>query len=113
MNASTQPLAWASLHPLSCTRGVITVTVPVARRRSFGHEVKVQKFDELHLDFSAGGTGFEQRGYGQEAVEGFECAGVGGAIEEACDEGQDSGGLYRRARRWVEEVKKELQRRDG
>lgn len=85
MNIPAQSLAWASLHTLSRAGGVVTVIVPVAR--SFGHEVEVQKLDKFHLDFSAGGTGFEQRGYGEEAVERLKCASIGGAIEEACDKG--------------------------
>lgn len=59
MNVSAQPLAGASLHPLGRARGVFVGTIPVTRKRSFWHEVEVQKLDELHLDFSAGGTGFE------------------------------------------------------
>ena len=87
MNVSAQPLAWASLHPLGRARGVVVGTIPVTRKRSFWHEVEVQKLDELHLDFSARGTGFEQGGDCQEAVERFKCAGIGRAIEKACDEG--------------------------
>lgn len=113
MNVAAQPLTWASLHPLGRARGVVVGTVSITRGRSFGHEVKVQKLDKLHLDFSAGRTGLEQGGNGQKAVERFKCAGVGGAIEKACDEGQDGRGLDCGAGRWVEEVKKELQRGDG
>lgn len=87
MNVPAQPLAWASLHSLCRARGVVVGVVCIARKRSFGHEVEVQKLNELHLDFSTGGTGFEQGSNGQETVERFKCAGVGGVIEKACDEG--------------------------
>ena len=87
MNVPAQPLAWASLHSLGRARGVVVGTVSIARKRSFGHKVEIQKLNELHLDFPTGGTGFEQGSNGQETVERFECAGVGGAIEKACDEG--------------------------
>ena len=52
-----------------------------------GHEVKVEELDEFHFDFSACGAGFEEGGYCQEAVDGFEGAGVEGLFEEGGHEG--------------------------
>lgn len=87
MNVPAQPLARASLHSLGRARGVNVGVVSITRKWSFRHQVEIQKLNELHLDFSAGGTGFEQGGHAQKTVERFKCAGVGRAIEKACDEG--------------------------
>ena len=77
-------------------------------RGGFGHQVEVEELDGFHLDFSARGAGFEQRGDGEEPVEGFECAGVAGGAEEGGDEGVQRGGVDGGAEDWVEEVEEEL-----
>ena len=58
-------------------------------RWCFGHEVEVEEFDELELDFSAGLAGLENRCDGQESVEVLECARVLRGLDEGACEGDD------------------------
>lgn len=51
---------------------------------------------------------FEERGDGQQAVEGFERACIGGLLEEGGNEGEQGDRLDGRAGRGVEEIKEEL-----
>lgn len=77
-------------------------------RRCFGHEVEVEELDEFFLDFSGCFAGFEGRGYGEEAFEGFEGAGVLGGVDEGADEGYDGCGLDGWTPHWFEEVEELL-----
>src|SRR5271163_2953873 len=52
-------------HRLSCVRGW--------DRGGLGHEIEVEKFNQLELHFSARFARLEERGDGKEAVEVFEC----------------------------------------
>ena len=85
--------------------------IPLTRagdRGCLGHEVEVEELDELELDLAGGGAGFEEGGYGEEAVEGFESAGIEGVRDEGDDESEEGGGLNGRAVDRFEEVEEEL-----
>jgi len=77
-------------------------------RRRFGHEVEVQKLDELKLHFSACFAGLEEAGNCQETIEVFESTGVLRSFDEGAYEGDDGRGLDGRAVDWFEEVEQVL-----
>lgn len=73
-----------------------------------GHEVEVEELDELELDLAGGRARLEERGDGQQAVEGFECARVARGVDEGDDERQQRGRLDRGAVVRLEKVEEEL-----
>ncbi len=73
-----------------------------------GHEVKVEKLDELELDLARGGARLEERGDGEQAVEALKDARVPGRLDEGDDEGEEGGGLDGGAVEGFEEVEEEL-----
>lgn len=73
-----------------------------------GHEVKVEKLDELELDLARGGARLEERGDGEQAVEALEDARVLRHVDEGDDEGEEGGGLNGRAVEGFEEVEEQL-----
>lgn len=78
--------------------------VRAGRRGCFGHEIEVEEFDELELDFARGGSRFEERCNGHEAVKPFESSGVVGGVDESDDESKQSSRLDRRAVVRFEEI---------
>lgn len=62
-----------------------------------GHEVKVEKLDELELDLARGGARLEERGDGEEAVEALKDARVFRHVDEGDDEGEQGRRLDGRA----------------
>lgn len=78
--------------------------VSAGRRGCFGHEIEVEEFDKLELDLTRGGSRFEERRNGHEAVKSFKSSGVVGSIDESDDESQQGSGLDRRAVVRFEEI---------
>lgn len=78
--------------------------VSAGRRGCFGHEIEVEELDELELDLTRGGSRFEERCDGHEAVESFESSCVVGRVDESDDESQQSSRLDRRAVVRFEEI---------
>lgn len=77
-------------------------------RRCLGHEVEVEEFDELELDFSACFAGLKDRCDSQESIEVLECARVLRRFYEGACKGDDSCGLDGWAVDWFEEIKEML-----
>jgi hypothetical protein len=71
----------------------------------FGHEVEVQKLDELKLNFSACFSGLEEASYCQEAIEVLKGTGILRGFDESAYKGDDGCGLDGRAVDGFEEVK--------
>ncbi len=78
------------------------------RARRLGHQVEIEELDDFELDVARGGAGFEEGCDGQQAVDGFEGARVGGCGEEGGDEDEEGVGLDCGTVCWVEEVQEEL-----
>lgn len=74
------------------------------------HEVEVEELDELQLHLTRGGAGLEERGDGQEAVEGLEGTGVARGVDECGYEGEEGGRLDGGAVDRLEEVEEELEK---
>jgi len=87
---------------------VVAVAGGAGDGRRLGHEVAVEELDELELDLARGGARLEERGDGEQAVEGLEGARVGGRVDEGDDEGEERGGLDGGAVEGLEEVEEEL-----
>lgn len=110
---SPQTLARAPLQPIRSRYPLLSACVAstsVANpwNWSFGHEVKIQELDQFHLHLAAGGTGFEERSDGKQAVERFERTRVGGVLQEGSDEGEQGDRLDGRAGGGVKKVEEEL-----
>jgi hypothetical protein len=73
-----------------------------------GHEVKVEKLDELELDLAACLARLENRSYSEQPIEVFECAGVLRRVDQSADEGYDGCGLDCWTVDWLEEVEEVL-----
>ena len=76
--------------------------------RRLGHEVEIEELDELELDLAGRRARLEERGDGQQAVEGFECARVARGVDEGDDERQQGGRLDRGAVVRFEKIEEQL-----
>jgi len=76
--------------------------------RGLGHQIKVEEFNKLELDFARGGAGFEEGGHDEKTVGGFESACVLWPIEERRDQCEEGGRLNGWAVGRVQQIQEEL-----